>query len=54
MEYQFPNLDSVKGLTKDEEVPNLTEGLVKRGYSDEEIEVILGKNFLRVFKEVWK
>jgi len=54
VEYQFPNLDSVKGLTKDEEVPNLTEGLMKRGYSDEEIELILGKNFLRVFKEVWK
>jgi len=44
----------VKGLTKDEEVPNVTEGLVKRGYSDEEIELILGKNLLRVFKEVWK
>jgi len=51
---KFPNLYSVKGITKDEEVPNVTEELVKRGYSDEAIELILGKNFLRVFKEVWK
>jgi len=51
---QLPNAAAVKGLTKDEEVPNVTEGLLKRGYSDEEIELILGKNFLRVFKEVWK
>ena len=54
VQYQFPNLASVKGLSKDEEVPNVTEGLMKRGYSDEQIELILGKNFLRVFKEVWK
>jgi len=53
-QYQYPNLVSVKGLSEDEEVPNVTEGLMKRGYSNEEIELILGKNFLRVFKEVWK
>jgi membrane dipeptidase len=32
--------------------PNITRGLVSRGYSDEEIRGILGGNFLRVFKEV--
>ena len=51
---QLPNDAALKGLAGDEEVPNVTEGLMKRGYSDEEIELILGKNFLRVFKEVWK
>lgn len=30
------------------------EGLVARGYSDEEILKILGGNFMRVFKNVWK
>jgi membrane dipeptidase len=50
----FPSIVPVKGLAEDEEVPNVTEGLMNRGYSDEEIELILGKNFLRVFKEVWK
>lgn len=30
----------------------ITEGLVTRGYSDSDVEKILGLNFLRVFKEV--
>lgn len=51
---KLPNVAPVKGLYGDEEVPNVTEALVKRGYSDQDIELILGKNFLRVFKEVWK
>ncbi|MBS3788997.1 dipeptidase [Candidatus Bipolaricaulota bacterium] len=34
------------------EFPNLTKGLVERGYSPTEIEKILGENFLRVFKSV--
>ena len=29
--------------------PNITRGLVKRGYSDADIAAILGENFLRVF-----
>ena len=32
--------------------PNVTRGLVSRGYSDDEIKGILGGNFLRIFKEV--
>jgi membrane dipeptidase len=32
--------------------PNLTRGLVSRGYTDEEIMGILGGNFIRVFREV--
>lgn len=31
----------------------LTEGLVRRGYSDEIIEAILGVNFKRVLTEIW-
>lgn len=34
------------------DMPNLTRGLVGRGYSDEEIAGILGLNFLRVFEAV--
>lgn len=51
---KLPNVAPAKDLYGDEEVPNFTAGLMKRGYSDEDIELILGKNFLRVFKEVWK
>jgi membrane dipeptidase len=32
--------------------PNITRGLVKRGYTDEQIKGILGENFLRVFEAV--
>jgi membrane dipeptidase len=36
------------------EIRNYTRGLVARGYSDQEILKILGGNFLRLFKKVWK
>ena len=32
--------------------PNITRGLVSRGYNDEQIKGILGENFLRVFEDV--
>ncbi len=32
--------------------PNITRGLVKRGYADQQIRGILGENFLRVFEAV--
>ena len=51
---KLPNVAPVKGLYGDKEIPNFTKALVDRGYSEKEIELILGKNFLRVFKEVWK
>jgi len=35
------------------QVVDITKGLVARGYSDNEIEKILGGNFLRIFNEVW-
>ena len=34
------------------DLPNITRGLVKRGYSDEQIRGILGENALRVFEAV--
>ena len=33
-------------------MPNITEGLVTRGYSDDDIKKILGGNFMRVFRQV--
>lgn len=43
-----------KGLEDASKLPNLTKGLVARGYSDSEIQGILGENFLRVIKKVCK
>lgn len=34
------------------DLPNITRGLVRRGYTDEQIRGILGENALRVFEEV--
>ncbi|MBI4588201.1 MAG: membrane dipeptidase [Candidatus Rokubacteria bacterium] len=36
------------------EIKYLTHGLVARGYSDKDIEKILGGNLMRVFRQVWK
>jgi membrane dipeptidase len=35
-------------------IPNITRALVAAGYSDESIRKILGGNFLRVFRQVWR
>ena len=32
----------------------LTDALLRRGYSDEDVRKIIGGNFLRHFREVWK
>lgn len=42
----------VKGLEGDEQIAELPDHLAKRGYSDEDVELIMGRNFMRVIKEV--
>jgi len=36
------------------ELPNVIRGLIGRGYSDADMEKILGGNWLRIFSEVWQ
>jgi membrane dipeptidase len=40
------------GLEDVDEVPNITRGLLKRGYSDEEIRKIMGGNVMRLLEQV--
>jgi membrane dipeptidase len=40
------------GFSDYRDFPNITRGLVARGYADEQIRGILGENFLRVFGQV--
>lgn len=42
-----------KGLRSVSDTPNLARDLVARGYSDREIKVVLGENWLRVLKRAW-
>ncbi len=44
--------DRTIGFEDYRDLPNITRGLVKRGYSDEQIAGILGENALRVFESV--
>jgi membrane dipeptidase len=44
----------VKGLAGEEDVPKIPKELAKRGYSEKDIDLIMGENFIRLFKEVWK
>jgi membrane dipeptidase len=43
----------VRGLTPARRVFDLTEGLIRRGYTDGAIELILGGNFRRALTEIW-
>jgi membrane dipeptidase len=42
------------GIEDVSRLPNLTAGLLARGYSDDAVRRILGANALRVFRAVWK
>jgi membrane dipeptidase len=45
-------MQRVDGFDDLRDMPNFTRGMVKRGYSDEQIRGILGENALRVFEEI--
>lgn len=54
-EFKFPplNLRYVTELNRMDKASNVTHGLVKRGYSAEDITKILSGNWMRVFRQVW-
>ncbi len=43
----------VKGFERIDELPNVTRGLIRRGWSTAEIRKVLGENWLRVYAQVW-
>ncbi|HEY6288548.1 MAG TPA: membrane dipeptidase, partial [Nitrospiraceae bacterium] len=45
---------SIKGLDHPRRMFDLTEGLLRRGYSDRDIKLMLGGNAQRVLAEIWK
>ncbi len=48
----YPRTPSPVGILGAQDYPNITRGLEKRGYADEDIAKILGGNLLRVWKTV--
>ena len=48
----YPRTPSPLGIRGAHDYPNITRGLKKRGYSEEDIKKIMGQNFLRVWKQV--
>ena len=44
---------TIKGLDHPKRMFDLTEGLIRRGYSDVDIKLILGGNAVRVLGEIW-
>ncbi len=50
----FDGIDkTILGLEDVSKYPSLYRGLLNRGYCDEDVEKLLGKNFLRVINRVW-
>jgi microsomal dipeptidase-like Zn-dependent dipeptidase len=43
----------VEGFESSAEFPKVTEGLLSRGYSAEDVKKIMGGNWLRLYEEVW-
>jgi microsomal dipeptidase-like Zn-dependent dipeptidase len=46
----LPYAPGIQGST---ELPNVTEGLLRRGYRDDDVRAILGGNWLRLLAEIW-
>jgi membrane dipeptidase len=51
-EHNISALTNLIGFDDYRDYPNITRGLVQRGYNDDQIRGILGENFVRVFEHV--
>lgn len=43
----------IQGAERMQRMPNIVRVMVQRGYTDQEIEKVLGQNLMRVYKQVW-
>jgi membrane dipeptidase len=48
----YPRTPSPEGIRGAQDYENITRGLKRRGYGDEDVKKIMGGNFLRVWKQV--
>jgi len=52
-QYKFRDKIDMDEMPTQKRTYLLTEGLIRRGYSDADIKLMLGDNFRRVLKEIW-
>ena len=52
--YRPPPYIYPEGIETPDQLPNLTRMLLEHEYSTDDVGKILGRNFMRVYKEVWK
>ena len=51
--YRFREKIDIEGIDHPKRMYDLTEGLIRRGYSDNDIVGVIGGNFKRVLSELW-
>ena len=51
--YAFRDKDDIEGLDHPKRFYDIAQGLIRRGYSDNDISGILGGNFQRVLTKIW-
>jgi len=51
--YGFREKIDIEGVDHPKRIFDLTEGLIRRKYTDREIELVLGGNFKRVLSQIW-
>jgi len=54
MQELFRNMPPVEGFASIAEMPNVTRGLLERGYSETDAAGIMGENWMRLYARVWK
>ena len=45
--------NDLDGVAYERKIYDLTEGLVRRNYSDSDIQLVLGRNFQRALADIW-
>jgi membrane dipeptidase len=41
------------GIASSDQLPNVTDGLLRRGFAEADVRAILGENWLRLFERIW-
>ncbi len=47
-------LVGIEGINHPKRIYDIVEGFIRRGYSDQNIKLILGENFIRATRQIWK